>query len=278
MGLMLWPLMGTAQTIDCPSSSLHNSQAPKLSISIVPQLPPIELFKRWAPLLKAVTEQTGLCFSLSVQRNIPEFESQFLRGEPDLVFLNPYHQVMAHKAQGYAPLLADRQLLTGIVVVRKDSPISTLKDLNDQSIAFPAPNAFAASLLIRAILAEENIQFRTQYVQTHSNVYRAIAAGQVSAGGGVNNTLLREPQALQDGLRVLYETPGFRSHPLSVHPRIPRPIREAITKAFFNLSEMPQGRELLNQVQIPNPISVSHAKDYAPLERLGVQKFVVSNE
>jgi phosphonate transport system substrate-binding protein len=224
-----------------------------------------------------VSARTGLCFHLLIPKTIPEFEALFLKGEPDIAFLNPYHQVMAHDAQGYVPMLADSKPLTGIIVVRRDSTVQGIKDLNRQTIAFPAPNAFAASLLLRAILTESKIDFRAQYVQTHSNVYRAVAAGTLAAGGGVNNTLAREPQALRDELRVLYESPGFRSHPLSAHPRVPPKVRQEFSNAIFQLALFDQGKNLLNQVQLPDPSAATHRDDYAPLERLGVQRFVVSD-
>jgi len=272
------PSTSTAQELECPQIAGKQSGGTRLSVAVVPQLPPVELFRRWTPVLKVITERTGLCFSLTVPKTIPEFEALFLRGQPDLVFLNPYHQVMAFRAQGYLPILADSEPLTGIIVVRNDSPIKTLRDLNGQTMAFPAPNAFAASLLLRAIITDLQIPFRTQYVQSHSNVYRSVASGTIAAGGGVNNTLMREPQALRNELRVLYESPGFRSHPLSAHPRVPSHLRVEISDVLYKLALNDEGRSLLNQIQIPNPSAATHNKDYAPLERLGIEKFVVSSD
>lgn len=275
--LLLAPIPALSQTLECPANNANTRDAVRLSVAVVPQLPPLELFKRWTPLLQMVSARTGLCFHLLIPKTIPEFEALFLKGEPDIAFLNPYHQVMAHDAQGYVPMLADSKPLTGIIVVRRDSTVQGIKDLNRQTIAFPAPNAFAASLLLRAILTESKIDFRAQYVQTHSNVYRAVAAGTLAAGGGVNNTLAREPQALRDELRVLYESPGFRSHPLSAHPRVPPKVRQEFSNAIFQLALFDQGKNLLNQVQLPDPSAATHRDDYAPLERLGVQRFVVSD-
>jgi len=272
------PVASSAQEFNCQPAETDNGTRASVSIAVVPQLPPIELIRRWTAALKVVTERTGLCFRLIVPKTIPEFERLFLRGEPDLVFLNPYHQVMAFKAQGYLPILADNEPLSGIIVVRKDSPIRTIRDLEGQTLAFPAPNAFAASLVLRALITESRVSFRTQYVQTHSNVYRAVASGSVAAGGGVNNTLMREPQALKDELRVLYESPGFRSHPLSFHPRVPPQVRVSVANAIYQLALFDEGRDLLNRIQIPNPSAANHNKDYAPLERLGIEKFVVNSD
>lgn len=128
--------------------------------------------------------------------------------------MNPYHQVMVR--QRYQPLVGDgATLLRGILAVRRDSPITSLQQLNGAMIAFPSPNAFAASLLIRAHLRQQGVAFTPVYLKTHSNVYRAVAIDQVGAGGGVNNTLQREPVELRERLRVLFTTPGYPAHPFS---------------------------------------------------------------
>ena len=61
-----------------------------------------------------------------------------------------------------------------------------MQDLDGADIAFPAPNAFGASLYMRALLAEqEKININPIYVETHANVYRNVIFGRASAGGGV---------------------------------------------------------------------------------------------
>ena len=260
----------------CLGKDHAQGSAKRLSVGVVPQLPAAETLRRWSPFLEGIGESLDLCFVLSVSASIPAFESEFKQGHYDLAFMNPYHQVMAFKAQGYEPLLADTRLLTGILVVAKDSPFRNLKDLQGEAISFPAPNAFAASLLVRSILAAQGVRFKTSYVKTHTNVYRSVALGTANAGGGVNNTLLREPETLRSALRILYETPGFRPHPFSAHPRVTSELRMAITKHVLQMSSKPEQKLLLNQVQIPNPARASYTKDYEPLQRLGIEAFVVN--
>jgi phosphonate transport system substrate-binding protein len=55
-------------------------------------------------------------------------------------------------------------------------------------LAFPSPNAFAASLITRATLSQRGIDIKPLYVKTHSNVYRSVLQADVVAGGAVNNT------------------------------------------------------------------------------------------
>ncbi|MFN9806541.1 MAG: phosphate/phosphite/phosphonate ABC transporter substrate-binding protein [Betaproteobacteria bacterium] len=247
-----------------------------LQVSVVPQFAPTVLHARWAPLLERIGQKTGQCFRLSVSSSIPEFERDLLRGEPDLAFVNPYHAVMARRAKGYVPLVRDdRQFLSGVVVVRGNSEIRSLADLRGQVVAFPAPNAFAASLLVRAQLAAQQIDIQPRYMKNHGNVYRAVALAEVTAGGGVNNTLQREEAGLRARLRVLYETPRYAAHPMVAHPRVPAALRAELIAAFIEQAAQADGRSLLEAVQMPQPIAADYARDYAPLEALNLERFVV---
>lgn len=247
-----------------------------LQVSVVPQFAPTVLHARWAPLLERIGQKTGQCFRLSVSSSIPEFERDLLRGEPDLAFVNPYHAVMARRAKGYVPLVRDdRQFLSGVVVVRGNSEIRSLADLRGQVVAFPAPNAFAASLLVRAQLAAQQIDIQPRYMKNHGNVYRAVALAEVTAGGGVNNTLQREEAGLRARLRVLYETPRYAPHPMVAHPRVPAALRAELIAAFIEQAAQADGRSLLEAVQMPQPIAADYARDYAPLEALNLERFVV---
>jgi phosphonate transport system substrate-binding protein len=243
---------------------------------VVPQLTSSKIYTTWSPLLQRVGQDAGLCFELRVSATIPEFEKKLLKGEPEFVFLNPYHAVLAYQKKKYQPLLADSEdLLTGILVVRADSPIKSLDDLKGKNIAFPAPNAFAASLLIRAELAKNKIDITPVFVKTHSNVYRSVIGKDVIAGGGVNNTLDNEVPEVRQQLRVLYETSAYTPHPVATHPSVPAAVRERFLKAMLKLTQDEEGRKLLDGISLHKPQAVTYAKHYQPLESLRLEKFLI---
>ena len=259
------------------AACLGEANATKTYIfDVVPQLPAAKIYTTWSPLLQRIGQDAGLCFELRVSATIPEFEQKLLKGEPEFVFLNPYHAVLANQKKKYQPLLADSEdLLTGILVVRADSPIQNLADLKGQTITFPAPNAFAASLLIRAELAKKKIDFNPVFVKTHSNVYRSVIGKDAIAGGGVNNTLDNEASEVRQQLRVLYETPAYNPHPVATHPSVPAAVRERFLKATLKLTQDVEGRKLLDGINLSHPQEVTYAKHYKPLESLQLEKFLV---
>lgn len=254
------------------------SVAKELTIGIVPQFSITDIYNTWNPVLKAIEAETGLQFKMKPYQSIPDFEKGIMNSEVDIAYMNPYHLVMVQRAAGYIPIIRNgSSKLTGLLVVKNDSPYKSVADLEGKTIAFPAPNAFGASLYMRALLKEqEKINFKAKYVKTHTNVWRQVLIGIADAGGGVRTTLKRESANIQDNLRVLYETPGVNPHPLAVHPRVPESDRKAIQKAILNLAHDPVSKQLLANIQIPDPV-VTNFSDYTSLMKLGLERYVVIN-
>jgi phosphonate transport system substrate-binding protein len=250
-----------------------------LVVAVVPQFAPLQIHKDWTPFLERVARDSGVPLTLKVYQRIPEFEADLLAGGPDLAFMNPYHGVMAKRAAGYLPLVRDSKPLSGILLVRHDNPVRSPKELGGGKIAFPAPNAFGASLYMRALLAEqEGVKILPVYVKTHPNVMRHVVQGEVVAGGTVNTAFQREPEPVQAQLRLLFETPGVAPHPLAAHPRVSAVQRKAIMAAILSLRDDPTARPLLKVVQMPEPVAAHYVRDYQPLERLRLDKYVVIEE
>jgi phosphonate transport system substrate-binding protein len=265
LSVMLFPMLVWAEPLVAP-----------LTVAVVPQFTSLQIHKDWTPFLERLSRDSGVPLKLKIYQRIPDFEADVLKGAPDLVFMNPYHQVMAKRAAGYMPLVRDNNPLTGILLVRRDSPVKTIKDLAGEKLAFPSPNAFGASLYMRALLVEqEGIKFDPIYVKTHSNVFRQIILGDMAAGGTVKNAFQREPDAVTTQLRVLFETPGVAPHPLAAHPRVSKAQRKALVEAILHWREDATAVPLLQGVQMPEPVVADYVRDYQPLERLKLEKYLV---
>ncbi len=246
------------------------------TVGIVPQFDSRQLFSVWRPILDAVSERTGLRFRIRGAPSIPEFEKEFLKGAFDFAYMNPYHMLLAHNQQHYIPLVRDHSSpLYGILVVQNDSPINHVQELEGKTVVFPAPNALAASLLMRAELTDlHGVNIQPRYVKTHSSVYLNVALGEAPAGGGVNNTWHQQPQQIRDGLRILYETRRVPPHPFVTHPRIPEEIQQKIKRALLDIGHSEEGGALLAKVPIPK-IGPASLEDYHLLGDLGLDSYYV---
>ena len=273
IGLMACCIAGFAQSKCLGDQSSKNP----LKVYIVPQLTATQIYLRWAPLLQLIGDRTEQCFELNVPQSIPQFESDLNNGVPDFAYMNPYHVVMKWQEHQYIPLVASSEPIFGVLSIRRDSKVTNIQELSGGKIAFPAPNAFAASLLIRATLSLEGVSYEPRYLKTHSNVYRSVIRGDVAAGGGIQSTLMSEPAELRAELRVLMETKRYTAHPFSANARVPAPIQKQIQEAFLELGQTNEGRKLLRGAQLVDPQVVTFEANYRSLEALQLEKFVVRN-
>ena len=262
-----------------PCVALATDPGHEYSFAIVPQLTPLETARRWTPVINTITRLTGINLRLVHYPSIPIFESRLTEGEPDFAYMNPYHALISHQRQGYIPILRDsKKLLKGILVVRADSPIQSPTDLNNATLAFPAPNAFGASLYMRALLHRKfGINYQSRFVQTHANVYRNVIYKIADAGGGVGRTLRSENTKVRKLLRIIYTTPGVPAHPICAHPRVPEAIRNKIMRAFISMSKDPKQASKLKAIGLSLPVEANFEKDYAPLTQLGLEKYLDAN-
>lgn len=232
--------------------NISSHAAEQLTIGVVPQFDARQLRTTWQPIIDAVEQNSGLKITLIQKSSIPAFEQSFIKGEFDLVYLNPYHLIVANRAQGYYPILKDQAAkLEGIIVVRNEGPYKTMKDLENSTIAFPAPNALGASLLTRADLTNKfGIHFTPRYVGNHDSVYLNVALGLVSAGGGVYGTLYQQKQEVQQALTVIHTTRPSPKHPVAVHPRVNKAHVVRFENAMMDIANSTQGQALLKSIPI----------------------------
>lgn len=247
-----------------------------LRLLVVPQFPATEIHATWSKVLKGIESSSVPKIELIFSKDIAEFESMFLAGQADLIYCNPYHMVMAKKSKGYVPLVRDATPMSGILISPKGGEfdtIKTLNDLNGKILLFPSPNAFGASLYMRALLTrEKGLNFVTKYVKTHPNVIRGVVRNEGQAGGMVNATLLAEDPALREKVKVIYETPPAAPHPIAAHPRVDAATREAVSIAL--LDYLKQHKAEASGINMSNPMRANYNRDYLPLESLGLEEFV----
>jgi phosphonate transport system substrate-binding protein len=263
--------------------SVGMTQAPdgepvSYSFGVVPQYAQRQMFRNWRPVLDAIEQRIGIRLELKGTPKIPVFEKQFMDGEFDFAYMNPYHVLKAAENQGYIPLVRDgKRKLKGILVVHKDNPIENLRELRGKEVVFPSPNALGASLLMRSDLEQRyQVQIRPRYVQTHSSVYLHVVKQLAVAGGGVQRTLDAQPAAIRDKLRILYTTRGMPPHPVTAHPRVPEAIRNAVQRALLEMGTDPKLKTLLAKIPL-NEIVTTNINEYKVMRAWNLDRYYVSN-
>jgi len=251
---------------------------PVYKIGVVPQFEARRLHQIWQPILNHLERETGYTFELSGSPTIPAFESEFMQGIFDFVYLNPYHLVIANKEMGYTPLVRDiGKKLFGVLVVSKSGNVKDVKDLAGKVVAFPAPNALGASLQMRQELTDLfGIEISPRYVKTHDSVYLNVLLGEAAAGGGVQKTLDQQKDDIKNNLKLIHKTTPVAPHPFAVHPRVPNEVANDVKRALLALGETQSGKKMLSLVPIKQ-IGKATIEDYLNLLRMGLERFYVKS-
>lgn len=222
-----------------------------LTFGVVPQQSAMEMIKKWQPVVNYLEKATGDKIILKIERSIPDFEKVLYSGGYDIAYMNPYHYVIAHKRQGYSAGVRDEKNLVGILVVRKGDGIRDISMLKGKEFLFPAPDAFAATLLVKYELLKKygidiNKEKKYRYVNSHDSVYKGVARGIGDGGGGIERTFndLKDTEA-KESLVILYKTKAYPSHPFAFNSSMSEAQKEKLVKA---ITQMPQ--EFVNEVSM----------------------------
>lgn len=246
------------------------------SFGVVPQFSSERISKTWEPILDLLETETGLQFKLSGSLDIPAFERSFTKGGFDFAYMNPYHAIVAHKNAGYEPIIRDvGRSLYGIIVVKKDSPLQSVTELEGKKVAFPAPNALGAALIPRAEFSRKhNIEIEEMYVSSHTSVYLNVALGLAAAGGGVQKTLAQQPEHIASQLKIISKTQEVPPHPITVHKRVPEKVKLAVQRALMKIAATESGARLLKKI----PMKVAgetNIDDYQLINDMNLDEFYV---
>lgn len=244
------------------------------TFSVVPQFERRMLFNIWQPIIDELEKRTGHRFHLVTSLSVGDYEGDLAKGLYDFAYMNPYMMPLLENQPGYLPLVRDNRPLHGILIVRKDSPVQRVEDLQGKSLAVPSMTALGASLLLRAELDRKfGVTNQVVIAKTHSSVFVHVINGFTDAGGSVQKALVEQPAKIRDSLRVLYRTQDLPSHPVAAHKRVPPAVRESVRQALIELSKSEAGRKLLDKVPMPEPVAAT-SDDYHVLRALKLDSYL----
>ena len=245
-------------------------QAQPLTIGIVPQQSATVLAANWSPILQYLKERTGVELHFATAADIPTFERRLLAGEYDIAYMNPYHFTFFNQHREFSAMVRRGDAsIQGIIVVRKDSEIQSLQQLDGQKLAFPSPAAFAASVVPRAEIAKQGISIEPVYVSSHDSVYLNVSKGFFVAGGGIGRTLNATNPQVNEQLRVLWKTQPYTPHAIAAHPRVDSATVAKLTEALVEMADDAEGKALLEPLKIKRWQASDNA-DWDDVRSLGI--------
>ena len=144
-------------------------------------------------------------------------------------------------------------------------------------LVFPAPAAFAASILPRAALRKEGIIFNPKFVASHESVYLNVARGYYAAGGGIERTFDMQDEAVRRDLRILWSTPAYTPHAIAVHPKLPRELALKVREALLGLNDDPSALKMLQTIGFKG-VEAAQDADWNDIRQLNITELDTLSE
>lgn len=259
-----------ATSLLATSSSGGTTAPAEITFGIVPQQSASRLAKMWGPFLAELSERTGVTVRFRTTKDIPTFESCLAAGAYDLAYMNPMHYAIFSKESDYQAIARQtKKKLKGVIVAHKDGAVRDLSALQGETVAFPSPGAFGASILTRATLSSNDVTFEPAYVKSHDSVYRSVAAGLMAAGGGVVRTFNAVDPEIREQLMVIHETDAYTPHAFAAHQGIAPELRSEVQNALMQIAN--EHQELVSGIGM-NGLEVAADEDWDDVRALGMSR------
>jgi phosphonate transport system substrate-binding protein len=227
----------------------------------------------WNPIVRYVSEKSGVTLNLKLGRTSADTTSFVLAREVDFAFTNhlfsPERSKMGWTVFGRrnaAPVRAQ-------IVVPADSKITSMAQLRDSIVAFPGPEALIAYKVAYAHLLLEKVPVTVAFAGNMDAAFTQLFSGRAKAAGA-NSQLVQNYSGRENkDFRVLWSSPPFNDLALMASPRVPKDQVRAVARAFLDMQSDPEGRRILaaasELVHAPEPLSFVAAgdADYAAYRR-----------
>jgi phosphonate transport system substrate-binding protein len=221
------------------------SQSQPLSFGVIIWRSPTLTAQFWNPILRYVSDKSGVPLHLKVAQTGPEHTTMVRRGEYDFLYSN-HNFIKENEESGYRVFARPKEDPgTGEIVVLKDSPIHSLADLEGQEVVFPHIAAFFGYHLPMDALLRKGIQVKAHFAGNQEGAMGQLKAGRAVAAG-VNADVMRAfAQREHVAYRTLWSSDRYLSLALSALPSIPADVVKAVRDAFLKMADDPEGAKVL---------------------------------
>jgi phosphonate transport system substrate-binding protein len=226
-------------------------------VTAIPDESPTELARKAAPLLKYLERKLGAKVEFTPVTDYAAAVEALVNKQVDLAWFGGFTFVQANQRSGgkIIPLVQreeDEKFRS--VFITTDAGIRSLADLKGRDFSFGSQSSTSGHLMPRSFMLAGGIDpdkslKRVAYSGAHDATVAAVASGKVAAGVlniSVWDKLVADKKVDAAKVRVFYTTPPYYDYNWSVHADMPAARREALARAFTELTPgTPEGKEIL---------------------------------
>jgi phosphonate transport system substrate-binding protein len=220
------------------------TQAAPLQVGVLPYLSPRSLLLEFAPLRTFLQDELQQEINILTAPDLPRFMARTHGGDFDLVITAPHFARLAQLEHGYLPLVAIRADFYALLLVPKQAPIHSVREIAGGALHLPHRLSFISLQIedfLRARAIDPEFDLRLYNYSTDNN---AILAAEKSGNGvaaAQRSVFDHMPKDITANLRILGSTQSALSLVMLAHPRTPAPQLAAVRQALARFPYSVQG-------------------------------------
>jgi phosphonate transport system substrate-binding protein len=286
MGAIYW--MGPGKPAPEPVGSSGNTPIPAsqplpaLRIGVVPERDIFVQSKRYKALAKYLSQRLGRPVEMVTVNTYEAVLQDFSEKKIDAAFLGSLVAVLATDRLGAKVLVKPEHpggvsTYRGVVFVREDSPIKSIADLADHSIAMvrttTAGNLYPCCLLVKSGLMTGGHAPKIVWSGTHDDVAMEVMEGRADAGAikdlRLDDMLRSNPQWK---IRRLATSEAVPDNALVAGADMPADLRARLSDVLMKMDGDEPGRKVLLELDLKRFIpcgAVEYGPIYNMIDQLG---------
>jgi len=205
--------------------------------------------------------------NMETAKDFPTFLQRTDARQYDIVITAPHFALRAADSGKYRIRASLQGEVYQLLVVRKDSPITTIKQLAGKRIATPPSDALMTMIgkrvLAQAALTGKRAPVYRTYT-SHNAANEALLAGEVDAAIASSN-VIRKAMGKGAPFRILHRSFKLPNMATLVASDLDPALGERIVRILVNMHGTEKGQQVLKQIRFPGYRAVKSSAEYESL-------------
>jgi phosphonate transport system substrate-binding protein len=249
---------------------------PVLTIGLIPERNIFQQLERYEPLADYISKKIGINIKLKVLTRYGNIIENFASARMDAAFFGSFTYALAHSKLGVEAIarpegIDGHSTYYGLIFVRKDSGIKSIKEMQGKSFAFVDKATTAGYLLPLAYFKEHGVQDyktflnETYFTGTHQDAIYDVLNKKTDIGAAKNTMFYRlaaDDGRIKEELVILARSPDVPENGLAVRKNLDGSIKHKLKMALIYMHTDPVGINVLKKFGARRFIATSN-DDYA---------------
>jgi phosphonate transport system substrate-binding protein len=263
-----------------PPAPVKRPPRATMVIGLMPEHNIFRQMERYEPLMAYLGNKTGIRFELKILPRYGNIVENFRSLELDGAFFGSFTYVLTHERIGVEVLARPENMkgistYHGMIFVRKDSGIASVKDMKGKRMAFVDKATTAGYLLPLAYFQENGIFAYRKFLKeayftgTHEDAVLDVLTRKADIGAAKNTVyerMVAEHPDIVHSLKVLAVSPAVPENALGMRPGLGKDTLDKIRNALLEMDRDPEGMKVLRDFGARRFIGTAN-KDYAAVFR-----------